>query len=69
MDLYAEQPAIGVDHRVPLAAQHLLARVITARAAGFGGLDALAVDDSSGRACLAPGPLAVPHHQVVRGGR
>jgi len=43
----------------------MLARVITARPAAFRRLDALAVDDGGARARLAPGPLAVLHHQIV----
>ena len=40
-----EATAVGVDQRVALASVELLSRIITARAAGLGGLDALAVDD------------------------
>ena len=41
-----------------LATLDLLARVETRRAAAFGGLDGLAVDDAGSRARLAPGALA-----------
>src|SRR4029077_12028472 len=45
MGLDDEAAAVGVDQRVTLAPVDLLARIVTARAAGLGGLDALAVDD------------------------
>lgn len=64
-----ERPTVGVDHRMPLAALDLLAGVVTARAAGLGALHALAVDHRRRRACLAPGPLAVAHQQVMIDGR
>lgn len=60
------QPAaVGVHHRVPLAALDLLARVVAARAAALGGLDALAVDHRRRRAGLATGALAVEHDEVM----
>src|SRR5262249_22180802 len=40
----------------------LLARIVTARAAGLRGLDALAVDNSRRGAGLAPDPFAICHH-------
>src|SRR3954453_10112394 len=66
MHLQHQWAAVGVDHGVPLAAEHLLAGVVATRAAGLGFLDALAVDNGRTRACLASGPLAVEHHQPMR---
>ena len=40
-----EVAALGVDQRVALGPIDLFAGVVTARTAGLGGLDALAVDD------------------------
>jgi hypothetical protein len=40
-----EAAPVGVDERVALASVDILARIVTVRAAGLGGLDALAVDD------------------------
>ena len=49
VDLEHQRPAVGVGHRVPLAAQHLLASVVASRSSGLGGLHALAVDDGGTR--------------------
>ena len=65
MGLDNEAAAIGVDQRVTLAPVDLLARIVTARAAGLGGLDALAVDDRGRGAGVAPGPFAICHHKRV----
>lgn len=65
MRLKNERPAIGVHHRMTLAAIDLLAGIVTARPAGFGALDALAVDHRRRRARLSPDPLAVGHQQVM----
>ena len=59
------QSAVGIDHGVTLAAVDFLACIITPGATGFGGLDALAVDDRRTRAGLAADTLAIQHHQVV----
>jgi len=53
--------AIDVDER--MAPVDLLARVVAARPAGLGRLDALAVDDRRRWAGLAPGALAIGHDQ------
>lgn len=54
MDRERQRQAQGVGDQMTLAAQHLLAGVESARPAGFGGLDALAVDDAGrGRGLLA----------------
>jgi len=65
MNLQLEGPSIGIDHRMSLASLDLLARIVAARAAAFGCLDALAVQDRCGRARLAPGTLAVAHDQMM----
>lgn len=57
--------AVSVDHGVALAPRHLLTGVVAARPAALCRLDTLAVDDGCGRAGLAPGALAVEHHEVV----
>ena len=44
-DFEDEAAALGIDQGMTLAAVDLFAGVIAARSAGFGGLDALAVDD------------------------
>jgi hypothetical protein len=49
-----EAAAVGIDQRVALAPVDLLAGIVTARAAGLGGLDALAVDDRGRGAAVAP---------------
>src|SRR5882672_4340186 len=65
MRLEHEATPVGVDERMALAPVDLLARIVTARAAGFGGLDALAVDDRGRGAGVAPDPLAICHHECV----
>jgi hypothetical protein len=45
-----EATPVRVDERMALAAVDLSARIVTARAAGLGGLDALAVDEGWRRA-------------------
>src|SRR5579863_10244876 len=58
-----EATPIGVNERLALAPVDLLARIVTARAVGLRGLDALAVDDSRRGVGLAPNPLAICHHK------
>src|SRR5215475_14032695 len=65
MGLDDEAAAVGVDQRVTLEPVDLLARIVTARAAGLGGLDALAVDDRGRGVGVAPDPLAICHHKRV----
>ena len=65
MGLDDEAAAVGVDQSVTLAPVDLLARILTARAAGLGGLDALAVDDRGRGAGVAPDPFAICHHKRV----
>src|SRR6516164_2560288 len=65
MRLDDKAAAIGVDQRVALAPFDLLARIVTARATGLGGLDALAVDDRGRGAGVAPDPFAICHHERV----
>src|SRR5215472_26252 len=65
MGLDDQAAAVGVDQRVTLAAVDLLARIVTARAAGLGGLNALAVDDRGRGAGVAPDPFAICHHKRV----
>ena len=60
-----EAAAVGVNQRVALAPVDLLARIVTARATGLGGLDALAVNNRSRRASVAPDPFAICHHERV----
>lgn len=60
-----ETATIRVDQRVALPALDLLARVIASWPTAFGRLDALAVDNNSARARVAPHPLAVLHHQIM----
>ena len=54
---------IGIDKGMTLTSIDLLAGVIAARTAGFGRLDALAVDDCACGAGLASSPFAVKHDQ------
>ena len=65
MDLQHQRPAIGVNHRMAFAPQHLPARTIAARAAGFRGVDALAVDHSGAWTCLTTGEFAIEHDEVM----
>ena len=58
-----EATPVGVDERMALAPIDLLSSIVTARAAGLGGLDALAVDDRGGGAGVAPDPCN--HERVV----
>jgi hypothetical protein len=51
---------------VSLVAQHFLAGIIATRAAGFRGLNALAVDHHRNWAGLATSALAILHQQVMR---
>jgi hypothetical protein len=53
------RPSVGIDQRMALAALDLLSGIIAARPAGFGGLDALAVDDGGGGGGVTADPLAV----------
>jgi hypothetical protein len=63
-----EATPVGVDQRMALAPVNLLARIVTARAAGLGGLDALAVDDRGGAAGVTPDPFAI-ERVVIRSKR
>jgi hypothetical protein len=54
-----EATPVGIDQRVALAPVDLLAGIVTARAAGLGGLDALAVDDRGRGAAVATDPFAI----------
>ena len=65
MGLDDEAAAVGVDQRVALAPINLLARIVTARAAGFGGLYALAINNRGRWAGVAPDPFAICHHKRV----
>jgi len=63
MGLDDEAAAVCVDQRVALASVDLLARILTARAAGLGGLDALAINNRGRRAGGAPDPFTICHHE------
>jgi hypothetical protein len=63
MGLKDERPPVGVDQGVALAAFDLLAGVIAPGAAGFDGLDTLAVDHRRRGARLSPDPLAIAHDE------
>src|SRR4051794_711399 len=63
MDHQPQRQAQGVGEQMSLAAVDLLAGVEAALAAGFGGLDALAVDDSGTRRRFAAGLLTGRHEQ------
>ena len=54
MRLDQQGPAVAVDQRMAFAALNLPACIIAARPAGFGGFDALAVDDRGAGSGLAP---------------
>ncbi len=58
-----EATPFGVNERVALAPVDLLSRIVTAWAAGLGGLDALAVDDRGRGAGVAPDPFTICHHE------
>ncbi len=58
MDRGLDQIALGVGQDVALTALDLLARIIAARTAGFGGFDALAVDDPGTGRGITPGRIA-----------
>ena len=60
-----EAAAVGVNQRVALAPDDLLACIVTARATGLGGLDALAVNNRGRRAGVAPDPFTICHHERV----
>jgi len=60
-----ERPAIGINQRMTLAALDLLAGIVPARPAAFGGFNALTVDNRSRRAGLATDPLTVCDDQSV----
>ena len=60
-----EAAPVGVDERVALAPVELLPRIVTARAAGPGSLDTLAVDDRRRGAGFAPDPFPICHHEGV----
>ncbi len=65
MDHGMNQVALGIGQDMALAALDLLARVIAARPAGFGGFDALTVDHpGTGRSLAAMG-FARGHQQVM----
>ena len=49
-----EATSVRVDERMALASVVLVASIVTARSAGLGGLDALAVDDRGRRAGVTP---------------
>jgi hypothetical protein len=51
-----EATSVRVDERMALASVDLLSSIVTARAAGLGGLDALAVNDRDRQASVAPDP-------------
>src|SRR3546814_16404732 len=63
-----QRPPVGVHHGMALTALDLLGRVITSRAAGLHGLDALTVDHRRRGTGLAPAPLAVAPNESVVGG-
>jgi hypothetical protein len=54
-----EATPVSVDERMALTPIDLLSSIITARSAGLGGLDALAVDDCRRGAGVAPDPFAM----------
>ena len=60
-----EAALVRVDERMALAPVDLLSSIVTARAAGLGSLDALAVNDRGRGASVAPDPFAICHHQRV----
>src|SRR3546814_13006510 len=60
-----EYAPVGIHHGMTLAPHHLLAGIIAARAAGFGRLHALAVDDGRRRARLPADAGAVELDQMM----
>ena len=60
-----ETTPFGVNERMALASIDLLSSIVTARAAGLGSLDALAVNDRGRGASVAPYPFAICHHERV----
>src|SRR5262249_21913607 len=60
-----EATSVCVDERMALASVDLLSGIVTAWAAGLGGLDTLAVDDRGRGARVAPDPFAICHHERV----
>jgi hypothetical protein len=65
MDLKHQPSAIGIDHGMTLAPVDLLASIIPVWTTGFGGLDALAVNDRRTGAGLAADTLSIQHHQLM----
>jgi hypothetical protein len=65
MNLENHSSAVGIDHDLTLAPVDFLSRIISPRATGLGGLDALAVDDSRTGAGLTADTLSIHHYQVV----
>jgi hypothetical protein len=65
VDQGVDQIALGIGQDVALATLDLLARVITARPAGFRGFDALAVDHARAGRSLAAMGFTHGHQQVV----
>src|SRR5271166_2447586 len=65
MNLEYHSSAIGIDHDMTLAPVDFLSRIISPRATGLGGLDALAVDDRRTGAGLTADTLSIHHYQVV----
>ena len=65
MDLEYQPSAIGVDQASRLRPLIFLPAVIAPRSTGFGGFDALAVDNRRTGAGFAADTFAIQHHQVV----
>src|SRR6185312_3815677 len=60
-----EATSVRVDECMALASVNLLSSIVTARPAGFGGLDTLAVYDRGRGAGVAPDSFAICHHERV----